>query len=353
MGRIFISAGHFTGDPGAISVFNTTEADEMIQTRDLLVQELELRGLKKDQYFFSVPDNINLKQTIEWIARRALTNDVAIELHGNSATPSARGAEIYYIAGNNARKENALRILDALVFAVPGLQARGAKPDTSTRFGRLGFCRDIAIPSLIIELCFLSNLEDMKLLRDRRNLFAKGLANGLMEWSQVSERILLPEKIMGLGTVSESRLKKFLEAKNPAALNQFSNLPKLYIDESALEGVNHDIAFCQMCLETGFLIFGGDIQPSQNNFCGLGATGGGIRGACFPNIQTGIKAHIQHLKAYASTEPVKHSPIVDPRFHLVKRGVAPLVTNLSGRWATDPKYGNKILALTKQLLEIN
>ncbi|KYC36955.1 hypothetical protein WA1_45730 [Scytonema hofmannii PCC 7110] len=107
-----------------------------------------------------------------------------------------------------------------------------------------------------------------------------------------------------------------------------------------------------MCLETGFLRFHGDVQPSQNNFCGLGAIGGGVKGASFPDIQTGIKAHIQHLKAYASTESVKYSKIVDPRFSLVERGIAPLATNLSGRWARDPEYGTKILALTKRLLEI-
>jgi N-acetylmuramoyl-L-alanine amidase len=67
MGRIFISAGHFTGESGAISVIGTKEADEMIKTRDALIQELESRGLKKDQDFFSVPDTINLKRTIAWI----------------------------------------------------------------------------------------------------------------------------------------------------------------------------------------------------------------------------------------------------------------------------------------------
>jgi len=115
--------------------------------------------------------------------------------------------------------------------------------------------------------------------------------------------------------------------------------------------VNHDIAFSQMCLETGYLDFGGDVEPSQNNFCGLGTTGGGVKGASFPDARTGVKAHIQHLKAYASKDPVV-PPIVDPRFDLVARGIASLVSDLSGLWATDPNYGNKILAVQRRLLDI-
>jgi hypothetical protein len=103
-----------------------------------------------------------------------------------------------------------------------------------------------------------------------------------------------------------------------------------------------------MCLETGFLAFGNDVDPRQNNFCGLGATGGGVVGASFPDSRTGVRAHVQHLKAYASTEPLVR-PVVDPRFNMVARGVAPTITDLAGRWAVDPEYGVKILSLLRRL----
>ncbi|MFN7351584.1 MAG: glucosaminidase domain-containing protein, partial [Dolichospermum sp.] len=162
---------------------------------------------------------------------------------------------------------------------------------------------------------------------------------------------IVSEQIMGIGSATENQLKSLLQANNPNALNQFPDLPRLYIEESTREGVNHDIAFSQMCLETGYLDFGGDVEPSQNNFCGLGTTGGGVKGASFPDARTGVKAHIQHLKAYASKDPVV-PPIVDPRFDLVARGIASLVSDLSGLWATDPNYGNKILAVQRRLLDI-
>jgi hypothetical protein len=107
-----------------------------------------------------------------------------------------------------------------------------------------------------------------------------------------------------------------------------------------------------MCLETDFLVFGGDVDPDQNNFCGLGTIGGGIQGASFPNARIGVRAHIQHLKAYGSTEPLLLKPPVDLRFSLVSRGVSPTIQGLSGRWAVDPNYGDSITALLRRLYKM-
>ena len=105
-----------------------------------------------------------------------------------------------------------------------------------------------------------------------------------------------------------------------------------------------------MCLETGFLRFGGDIKPQQNNFAGLGAIGGGTEAASFPSARIGVRAHIQHLKAYASLEPLVQQEVA-PRFRFVTRGIAPSVDQLSGRWSADLDYGTKIKALFKRLYE--
>jgi hypothetical protein len=96
---------------------------------------------------------------------------------------------------------------------------------------------------------------------------------------------------------------------------------RTYILEASYEGVNHDVAFVQMCHETNFLRFGGDVSPSQNNFCGLGTISSSNVGVSFPDIRTGIRAHIQHLKAYASSRALSHR-CVDPRFMLIRRGSA-------------------------------
>lgn len=112
-------------------------------------------------------------------------------------------------------------------------------------------------------------------------------------------------------------------------------------EEAAAEGVRAEIVFTQAMLETGWLQFGGDVKVDQFNFAGIGATGGGVPGNSFPDVRTGIRAQVQHLKAYASTEPL-NNPCVDPRFHYVTRGSAPTMEQLSGKWATGSGYGQSL-----------
>lgn len=117
-------------------------------------------------------------------------------------------------------------------------------------------------------------------------------------------------------------------------------------EEAAAEGVRAEIVFTQAMLETGWLQFGGDVSVDQFNFAGIGATGGGVPGNSFPNVRIGIRAQVQHLKAYASTEPLNNA-CVDPRFHYVTRGSAPTMEQLAGKWAASTGYGeglNSILS---------
>ena len=124
---------------------------------------------------------------------------------------------------------------------------------------------------------------------------------------------------------------------------------KIYIEECEAEGVKAEVAFCQAMLETGFLKFGGDVKKEQYNFAGIGATGGGVPGHSFRTIREGIRAQVQHLKAYASKEPLNQA-VVDPRFNYVKRGTAIYVEWLGQKenpegngWASSVNYGYNIV----------
>jgi hypothetical protein len=157
--------------------------------------------------------------------------------------------------------------------------------------------------------------------------------------------------IMGKGIVPEEKLAAFLLHTNAGADEDFvRQLAGFYVEEAAAEGVNHDTAFAQMCLETGFLRYGGLVTPDMNNFCGLGATGPEQTGLIFPDPRTGVRAHIQHLQAYASTEPLNQE-LIDPRYRYVKRGSAPTIQGLAGTWATDRLYDVKIDRILKNLYE--
>ena len=110
-----------------------------------------------------------------------------------------------------------------------------------------------------------------------------------------------------------------------------------------------------MMLETNFLRFGGDVSASQFNFAGIGATGGGNPGNSFSSIPVGILAQVQHLKAYACTDPLNQT-CVDPRFKYVQRGIAPIVPWLGAKenplgkgWATRADYGYSIIRIMNEL----
>ncbi|MFC1792915.1 glucosaminidase domain-containing protein [Planctomycetota bacterium] len=162
-----------------------------------------------------------------------------------------------------------------------------------------------------------------------------------------------PIPIASQGRAQVYQLTRFFTETNPRiGTNYLTRLARVYIDEAAAEGINSDIAFCQMAHETNYLRFGDDVQADQNNFCGLGATGRGEPGLSFSSVEIGIRAHIQHLKAYANAQPLRKK-LVDPRFGRIRRAQAPYVEYLTGTWATDPQYGvklkQKLQALEKHL----
>ena len=162
-------------------------------------------------------------------------------------------------------------------------------------------------------------------------------------------RPAVPQYILGTGIITPEDMAAFLLNVNPEADNLFvENLAQYYFEEAALEGVNHDVAFAQMCLETGYLRFGNLVTPDQYNFAGLGATGPGRPGLRFPEPRVGVRAQIQHLKAYATDMPLNQE-LVNPRFFLVRRGSSPTIKGLAGTWAADRLYADKINNILERL----
>lgn len=129
---------------------------------------------------------------------------------------------------------------------------------------------------------------------------------------------------------------------------------RILLEEANAEGVKAEVLFAQVMVETGNLQFGGQVQPKQCNFGGLGATDGGASGADFSSngensVRIGLRAQAQHLKAYASTASLCNE-CVDPRFKYVTRGSAVYVENLGGgKWASDPAYASKLLRVMSSL----
>lgn len=130
---------------------------------------------------------------------------------------------------------------------------------------------------------------------------------------------------------------------------------EILMEEAAAEGVRAEVVFAQVILETGWLQFQGVCRPEQYNFAGLGATGGDEPGNCFSDVRTGLRAQVQHLKAYASSEELEQE-CVDERFDLVQRECAPYVEWLGiqenpygSGWAAGEHYGYKLRDLLAEM----
>ncbi len=135
------------------------------------------------------------------------------------------------------------------------------------------------------------------------------------------------------------------------------DLATMFVEEGAREGVRGDIAFAQSIVETGYFGFSPSVPPALHNYSGIGATGGGVQGAAFPDARTGVRAQVQHLRAYADpslrSEADLKAPRVDPRFRfLVPNGrTVPCWEQFGGGvWAADPTgYGPRVLAIHQRI----
>ena len=159
--------------------------------------------------------------------------------------------------------------------------------------------------------------------------------------------------IAGEATATEEQMLAYLLRRNPnpKLTGTPEELVHAYYEEAEHEGVRADVALAQAFKETGCFAYGGDVDWKQNNFCGLGATGGGVKGLSFPDMRTGARAHIQHLLAYSRKERPTN-PIVDPRYDLIRRNRPDIYgrltrwTDLNGVWAVPGRnYGQEILII--------
>ena len=183
-------------------------------------------------------------------------------------------------------------------------------------------------------------------------------SDGTVENYCIAYQVTARYEIMGNTNTSLSQMVAYYNANNTyPEFYASSDAPsieafcQIYLEECQAEGLKAEVAFCQAMLETGFLRYGGDVQINQYNFAGLGATGNGAPGNSFGSVREGVRAQVQHLKAYASTAGLNNPPI-DLRFGLVERGTAPYVEWLGIQenpyrkgWATAKNYGYNIVNL--------
>ena len=330
---IGINAGHTVSGPGsgAVGLFKESEHTRYIAL--VLTEKLKAAGVRvvnctidhaesQEAYLERVVALAN-NQTLDWF----------ISVHFNASPEhTGRGVEVYTYEGR--QYQDALDVCSNMQKL--GFINRGVKSGTG-----LYVIKKTKAKSMLIEVCFCDNQADTELyVAVTIDKVIDAIYKALYSYT-VTPLTGDEIQIMGESLATADQLRAYLMANNPQAA-AYAHLPEIYLEEGENEGVRGDGAFIQACKETGFFKFGGDVQPDQHNYCGLGATGG-VLGLSFPDDRTGVRAQIQHLKGYATIEPV-YGSIVDPRYGYIKLGCAPTFEELSGKWAVPGYSGYKSFA---------
>ena len=361
---IVLDPGHDSKHAGATGVNGIREEVLTLQIAKSCKEELEkYNGVKvyltREDSNCPFPDS---KDNIDDIVKRvayanSLGADAFVSIHLNSFNKEAYGAEVYYHSQNNSGKELAQKIQTELVNL--GLHDRKVKANDA--YAVINNSQRYGFPGIIIEHAYIDNVSDVNgFLSTTEDLTELGVADatGIANYFNLSKT---KTPITGTVTRSAKQLANYYLKNSPIAYpSYYKNNDKeaksleqfcqIYIEEAAAENINVDVAFCQAMLETGWLQFRGAVTIDKYNFAGIGAVDSNpVEGAArFKSVREGIRAQIQHLKAYANKEQLVNE-CVDPRFDLVTRGIAPYVEDLSGRWATNMQYGTNIVSMMNNL----
>lgn len=367
--KICLDAGHTGKKYNQSPVVKSYYESAMVWALHLkLKAKLEARGFE----VVTTRDSIDTFLDVYDRGAAAKDCDVFLSLHSNACgTESVDYPVVYRAYDNRNDAETLARALAQMIGQLMGTRQAGR---TATRknsaggeyYGVMRGARAVGIPMyLLLEHSFHTNTAAAKWLLKENNLdmLAEGEADLLYAYCR---EFMTPAEaktaIMGEAEATAQQMALFCRSRNSAPqLTSCSveELARMFLEEGRAEGVRGDVAWAQSLHETGFFQFGGIVLPGQNNYAGIGALNGNASGqaATFPNPRTGVRAQIQHLKAYASTEPLVNA-CVDPRFSLVNRGCAPwaewlgAADNPSGAgWAVPGKgYGAKIVQLLAQVM---
>ncbi len=333
-----INCGHTASGAGsgAVGIINESEHTRLVgralmsllRSAGVSVIDCTIDQANTQQEYLAAAVALANRQDLDWF----------ISIHFNaSKNHEGHGVEVYTYEGR--QYQDAIDVCANI--ADLGFTNRGVKAGSG-----LYVIRKTKAKAILIECCFCDNQGDVDTYRAAggADSMAKAICDALLD------NIVIPvvadgeTAIMGSSVATAKQLNEHLLSVNPRAVG-YLHLAPIFLDEGAKEGVRGDGAFCQALIETGYFKFGGDVQPGQHNYAGLGATGG-VPGLTFADDCTGIRAQIQHLKAYASTDPLMQA-CVDPRYKHVSKGCAPTFERLAGKWAVPGYSGYHDLAAAR------
>lgn len=256
------------------------------------------------------------------------------------------GAEIFH-ALNSTNGKRAAELIHSEVMKVVTWRNRGVKPHSS-----LYVLNRTVMPAVLLEVGFMDNLIEASMMKNSEFQYkiAMAVANGVNQYFNYAPRRGMP--IQNKNTATLLQMQNW--ARDKGATTQFLKLAPIFYKIGLQVGVNPVIAYAQAAKETGYGKFGGVLNESYHNTCGMKITKGGSdtdpnAHQRFISWEQGIQAHIDHLALYAGVHGYPKSTSPDPRHFAYLFGKAPTVESLGGLWAPSVTYGTDIVKMVRDI----
>lgn len=345
MAKAHIDFGHGGSDPGAIGN-GLLEKDVNLNVGLEVVEILEEKGVevttsRTDDIFVSLGDRVKMAN--------AAGADIFVSIHINGhSNTAANGLETFSYPGSSVGAILSKDIHEAVWKTGLFKANRGLK---TANFQVL---RQSKMPAALTELGFISNKDDADIIRKKANQsrMAKAIAKGILKHLGVEMK---GTKIIGPATATIEQMQEW--AKGKKANVKFVELAPLFYSVSNKVGVNPIVTYTQSAKETGYMKFGGVIDITYNNPCGLKTTQGGgnydpSAHKRFKDWEEGIQAQVDHLALYAGANGYPKPGTPDPRHFPFIKGTAKTVEELGGKWAPSKTYGTDIVKMMTELENI-
>ncbi|WP_338452777.1 N-acetylmuramoyl-L-alanine amidase [Niallia oryzisoli] len=172
---IVLDAGHGGKDPGTAGN-SMLEKDITLDVIELLEKKVKAAGanviLTRDSDTYPTLDD-----------RVKIANqngaDIFVSVHVNSGPSTASGTETYYDTSKNPQSEESKKLASEIhkqIVSLLGMNDRGIKNE---EFKVITYTK---MPSVLVELGFVTNTEDAKKLADQRGLYADAIYNGILAY---------------------------------------------------------------------------------------------------------------------------------------------------------------------------
>ena len=340
---VVIDAGHGGSDTGAVSD-GYFEKEWNLDTSRACANELVKYGVyvyetRTDDIYITLEDRANL----------ANNNNVEcfISIHHNSSDESADRGEVIYSIRDNKSKELANNIESELKNIGQTEVKVYYKTTSNGTTDYYSVLRNTSMSAVIIEVCFIDNVEDRKIAdtKEERERNGIAIAHGILKQLGIStenkDNTITAEAehyIISEPTASYDQLYNWA-VENNASETYLENLQYIW-DKSVEQGVDPILVATQCALETNYM--SSYIFKTHNNTAGIKQTSYTYK--TYDTVHDGIDAQIKHLKLYAGT--------MDSDTSSWLWGWCPTVEGLAGRWAEDTEYSNKILSMMNDVYEI-